>query len=64
MRYLSLGELVDLHRAIIEQSGGAAGIRDLGLLESGWRNRARRSVASISIRRSFTKLQPSAIRWR
>jgi hypothetical protein len=30
MRYLTLGEVVELHRAILEQTGGAAGIRDLG----------------------------------
>jgi death-on-curing protein len=29
-----LGELIELHRRIIEQSGGADGIRDLGLAES------------------------------
>jgi death on curing protein len=34
MRYLTLGELLELHRRIIEQSGGANGIRDLGLAES------------------------------
>jgi len=34
MRYLTLGEVVDLHRAVIEATGGAAGIRDLGGLES------------------------------
>ena len=34
MRYLSLGEIVDLHRALLEQTGGAAGIRDLRMLES------------------------------
>ena len=34
MRYLTLGELIELHRRIIEQSGGAAGVRDLGLAES------------------------------
>ena len=34
MRYLTLGEVVDLHRAILETTGGASGIRDLGLLES------------------------------
>ena len=33
-RYLSFGEVVDLHRAIIEASGGSKGIRDLGALES------------------------------
>src|SRR5712691_11611952 len=34
MRYLTLGEVVTLHRAILEGSGGASGIRDLGALES------------------------------
>ena len=34
MRYLSLGEIVDLHQALLEQTGGAPGIRDLGMLES------------------------------
>jgi len=34
MRYLTLGELIELHRRIIDQSGGADGVRDLGLAES------------------------------
>ena len=34
MRYLTLGELIKLHQRIIERSGGADGIRDLGLAES------------------------------
>lgn len=34
MRYLSLGELIDLHHGVLGQSGGATGIRDLGMLES------------------------------
>ena len=34
MRYLTLGEILELHRRIIETSGGADGIRDLGALES------------------------------
>ncbi len=34
IRYLSLIEILDLHRRIIEISGGAIGIRDLGMLES------------------------------
>jgi len=34
MRHLTLGEVVALHRAVIERSGGASGIRDLGALES------------------------------
>jgi death-on-curing protein len=34
MRYVTLGEVVILHRAILESSGGASGIRDLAALES------------------------------
>lgn len=34
MRYLTLGEVVALHRALLESSGGPTGIRDLGSLES------------------------------
>lgn len=34
IRYLSLVEILDLHRRIVETSGGAIGIRDLGMLES------------------------------
>ncbi|WP_201026241.1 hypothetical protein [Mastigocoleus testarum] len=34
IRYLSLLEILDLHRQIINQSGGTSGIRDLGALES------------------------------
>ena len=34
MRYLSIAEVLDLHRRIIEQTGGSAEIRDLGALES------------------------------
>jgi death-on-curing protein len=34
MRYLTLGEVVALHRAIIESTGGAPGLRDLPVLES------------------------------
>ncbi|MFP4219291.1 MAG: type II toxin-antitoxin system death-on-curing family toxin [Phormidium sp.] len=34
IRYLSLIEVLELHRRIIEQSGGELGIRNLGLLES------------------------------
>ncbi|MBD1821500.1 type II toxin-antitoxin system death-on-curing family toxin [Cyanobacteria bacterium FACHB-DQ100] len=34
MRYLTLSEVLELHRRIIEQSGGATGVRDIGLLES------------------------------
>jgi len=34
MRYLTLKETLELHRRIIQQSGGSDGIRDYGLLES------------------------------
>jgi death-on-curing protein len=34
IRYLTLGEVLNLHRLIIQQSGGALGVRDLGALES------------------------------
>ena len=34
IRYLTLGEVVALHKAIVETTGGATGIRDLGSLES------------------------------
>jgi death on curing protein len=34
MRYLTLGEVVELHQQILAATGGASGIRDLGLLES------------------------------
>ena len=34
MRYLTLGEVLDLHHRVIEQTGGAKGVRDLGGIES------------------------------
>jgi death-on-curing protein len=34
MRYLTLGEVVELHERILAETGGASGIRDLGMLES------------------------------
>jgi death-on-curing protein len=34
MRYLSLAEVVELHRIIIEQTGGSSGLHDMGALES------------------------------
>ncbi|MFQ4139838.1 type II toxin-antitoxin system death-on-curing family toxin [Nodosilinea sp. PGN35] len=34
IRYLTLDEVMSLHRQILKQSGGAAGVRDLGSLES------------------------------
>jgi death on curing protein len=34
MRYLTLGEVVALHHAILDSTGGAPGLRDLSALES------------------------------
>ncbi|MGH7324592.1 MAG: type II toxin-antitoxin system death-on-curing family toxin [Candidatus Rokuibacteriota bacterium] len=34
MRYLTLGEVVELHRRVLQATGGASGIRDFGVLES------------------------------
>ena len=34
MRYLALGEVLALHEQLLQQTGGAAGLRDLGALES------------------------------
>lgn len=34
MRYLTLGEVVELHRRLLQATGGAAGIRDFGALGS------------------------------
>ena len=34
MRYISLSEVLELHRRIIEESGGSTGLRDLGGLDS------------------------------
>ena len=34
LRYLSFAEVLDLHGRVVVQAGGAAGVRDLGSLES------------------------------
>lgn len=34
MRYLALGEALHIHQRVIQESGGATGVRDLGALES------------------------------
>ena len=34
MRYLLIAEVLDLHERLLADSGGAAGVRDLGALES------------------------------
>ncbi len=41
IRYLSLIEVLELHRRIIEQSGGWLGIRNLTVLES--------AIANLSV---------------
>jgi death on curing protein len=34
MRYLTLAEVLELHRRVVELAGGSGGLRDLGALES------------------------------
>lgn len=34
MRYLTLGEILEMYRRVMQQSGGAVGIHDFGSLES------------------------------
>jgi death-on-curing protein len=34
MRYLTVSEVLELHRLVVEQSGGSAGVRDLAGVES------------------------------
>lgn len=34
MRYVTLGEVVELHRRLLQATGGASGIRDFGALKS------------------------------
>ena len=34
MRYLTLGEVVELHQRLVAQTGGATSVRNLGALES------------------------------
>ncbi|MBI2494789.1 MAG: Fic family protein [Candidatus Rokubacteria bacterium] len=34
MRYLTLGEVIELHRRLLQATGGASGIRDFGALAS------------------------------
>jgi len=53
MRHLSLAEVLDLHRMVIEQAGGAPGLRDLGGLES--------AVAQPRMTFGSTDLYPSLI---
>ncbi len=34
MRYLTLGEVLEIYRRVMDQSGGMTGVRDVGALES------------------------------
>jgi death-on-curing protein len=34
MRYVTLGEVVELHRRLLQMTGGTPGVRDFGALES------------------------------
>jgi death-on-curing protein len=34
MRYLTIGEVLEIYRRVMEQSGGLFGVRDVGALES------------------------------
>jgi len=34
MRYLSVAEILELHERLLAASGGASGVRDIGILES------------------------------
>ena len=49
IRYLSLLEVLSLHCQIINQSGGASGVRDLGALES---------AVNTARLRFFTRIDP------
>lgn len=63
MRYLTLGEVVDLHRAVIEATGGASGIRDLGALESALAQ-PKASFGGVDLYGSLTeKAAASVSRW-
>jgi death-on-curing protein len=48
MRWLRLAEVLELHRRLIQQSGGMSGLRDLGLLEASLAQ-PRQSFAGVDI---------------
>ena len=60
MRYLSLGEIVDLHQSLLDQSGGSAGIR-----ERPWREGGRPARAALKGRATHLSksLQEKCFRW-
>jgi death on curing protein len=51
MRYLALGEVAELHRRLIQVTGGASGILDFAALESAIAQPRAALGASICIRR-------------
>jgi death-on-curing protein len=53
VRYLTLGEVLDLHRRLSEQTGGATAVRDLGALES--------AVAQPRLTGGGTELYPTLV---
>jgi len=53
MRFLTLIEVLELHRRIIQQSGGAIGIRDIALLEA--------AIAQPQMTFAGKKLYPSVL---
>jgi death-on-curing protein len=58
MRYLNLSEALELHRLVIEQAGGAHGIRDIGALESALAQPRMTFGARIFIPQSSKKRRP------
>jgi death-on-curing protein len=53
MRWLTLAEVLSLHRRLIGQSGGLPGLRDLGLLEASLAQ-PRQSFAGVDLYPSLT----------
>ena len=53
MRWLTLAEVLSLHRRLIDQSGGLPGLRDLGLLEASLAQ-PRQSFAGVDLYPTLT----------
>jgi death on curing protein len=62
MRFLTISEIVSLQRAILEETGGASGIRDLNGLESALAQPRATLVARICTPHSLPKLPRSVTR--
>ena len=60
MRYLTLAEVLDLHRRVIEQSGGGDGVRDLGAVAIA-RNRPNSMSRSDNSPRSACSTPPGVM---